>query len=197
MFVDNAQAEDFDVLRDYLRDFHPVAVGEIGLDFSLEQYDQNRQELFFVEQLKLAREFDLPVLLHIRKAQDTILKHLRNIRVRGGIAHAFNGSHQQAEEFIKLGFKLGFGGAMTYSRATRLRKLAATLPLESIVLETDAPDIPPEFLERGQPNKPEFLPRYAQLLSELRGISLEAIAQAATENALTVLPALKIPTLPL
>jgi len=120
-----------------------------------------------------------------------VLKQLRQHKVRGGIAHAFNGSLQQAEEFIKLGFKLGFGGAMTYPRATRLRELAATLPLESIVLETDAPDIPPEFLTRGEPNKPEYVPRIAQTLAELRGMTLEEIAQATTANALSVLPGLK------
>jgi len=145
--------------------------------FSCEHYDQARQEHYFLEQLRLAREFDLPVLLHIRRAQDTVLGHLRKIRVRG-IAHAFSGSRQQADEFIKLGFKLGFGGAATYPRATRLRELAATLPLESIVLETDAPDMPPEFVARGQPNKPEYLPRIAQTLAQLRGMSPEELAQA-------------------
>ena len=116
--------------------------------------------------MKLAREFGLPVLLHIRRAQDVVLKHLRQVKVCGGIAHAFNGSRQQADEFIKRGFKLGFGGAMTYPRATRLRELAATLPLDSIVLETDSPDIPPSFLEPGQPNRPRsaplFWPNYKQ-----------------------------------
>lgn len=188
MYTDNALPEDLQVLRDYLRGQQPVAVGEIGMDFFINHYDQARQEYFFVEQLKLAREFDLPVLLHIRRAQDTILKHLRQHKVRGGIAHAFNGSRQQADEFIKLGFKLGFGGAMTYSRATRLRELAATLPLDSIVLETDAPDIPPDFLQRGLPNKPEYLPHIAQTLATLRDLPLEQIAQATSANALCVLP---------
>ncbi|ADE10579.1 TatD family hydrolase [Sideroxydans lithotrophicus] len=193
MYTDNAIPRDLEVLRDHLKQHSAIAVGEIGLDFFIPHYDQVRQEHFLVEQLKLARDFDLPVLLHIRRAQDTILKHLRQIRVRGGIAHAFNGSHQQADEFIKLGFKLGFGGAMTYSRATKLRELAATLPLDSIVLETDAPDIPPDFLERGLPNEPKYLPRIAQTLAELRGMSLEETARATTENSLAVLPAL-IPT---
>lgn len=187
MFVDDAVPEDIDILRDYLRERNPVAIGEIGLDFFIEHYDQARQEHFFAEQLKLAREFDLPVLLHTRRAQDTILKHLRQIKVRGGVSHAFSGSRQQADEFIRLGFKLGFGGAMTYPRATRLRELATTLPLSCIVLETDAPDMPPEFVARGQPNKPEYLLRIAQTLADLRGISLEEIAQATTENALLVL----------
>ena len=198
MYTSDAHPEDINVLRGYLQQHRPVAVGEIGLDFFIPHYDQVCQEHYFVEQLKLAREFDLPVLLHIRRAQDTILKHLRHFYGRGGpstglrtgIAHAFNGSRQQADEFIKLGFKLGFGGAMTYSRATKLRELAATLPLESIVLETDAPDIPPDFLQRGLPNEPKYLPRTAQTLAELRNESLEAIALATTANAFNVMPAL-------
>ena len=190
MYTDDATQGDLETLRDYLKGHPAAAVGEIGLDFFIPHYDRTRQEHFFVEQLKLARDFDLPVLLHIRRAQDTILKHLRQIKVRGGIAHAFNGSRQQADEFIKLGFKLGLGGAMTYSRATRLRELAATLPLDSIVLETDAPDIPPDFLERGLPNEPKYLPRIAQTLAELRDISPEKIALATTANTLAVLPAL-------
>jgi len=198
MYTDDAIPGDLDVLRNFLKQHQAVAVGEIGLDFFIQHYDQVRQEHFFVEQLKLARDFDLPVLLHIRRAQDTILKHLRHFyprvgpstSLRTGIAHAFNGSRQQADEFIKLGFKLGFGGAMTHSRATRLRELAATLPLDSIVLETDAPDIPPDFLEHGQPNEPKYLPRIAQTLAELRGMSLEEVAQATTMNALNVLPQL-------
>jgi TatD DNase family protein len=187
MYTDTAVPRHLDELRDYLKQHKPVAVGEIGLDFFIQHYDQLRQEHFFVEQLKLARDFDLPVLLHMRRAQDTVLKHLRQIKVRGGIAHAFNGSRQQADEFIKLGFKLGFGGAMTHSRATKLRELAATLPLESIVLETDAPDIPPDFLERGLPNEPKYLPRIAQTLAELRGLSLEEIARITTGNVSSVL----------
>jgi TatD DNase family protein len=191
MYTDDATPKDLEMLRDYLKQHPAVAVGEIGLDFFIPHYDQTRQEHFFVEQLKLARDFDLPVLLHIRRAQDTILKHLRQIKVPGGIAHAFNGSRQQADEFIKLGFKLGFGGAMTHSRATKLRELAATLPPGSIVLETDAPDIPPDFLQRGLPNEPKYLPRIAQTLAELRGMSLDEIARVTAENSIAVLPALR------
>jgi TatD DNase family protein len=191
MYVGDAMPADLDVLRDYLKQHQPIAVGEVGLDFFIQHYDQARQEHFFIEQLKLAHEFNLPVLLHLRRAQDTILKHLRQQKVCGGIAHAFNGSHQQADEFIKLGFKLGFGGAMTYSRATKLRELAATLPLESIVLETDSPDIPPQFLEKGLPNEPQYLPEIAQTLADLRGMSLEEVAKVTTENARSVLLGLK------
>lgn len=190
MYTDPARPEDLLVLRDFLARAETVAVGEIGLDFFIDHYDRARQEYFFIEQLKLAREFDLPVLLHIRRAQDIILKHLRQHPVRGGIAHAFNGSPQQAAEFIRLGFKLGFGGAMTYPRAIRLRQLAASLPLDSIVLETDAPDIPPAFLERDTPNAPEYLPQIAATLAELRSMSLQDIARVTSENALAALPKL-------
>ncbi|MFA7299677.1 MAG: TatD family hydrolase [Sideroxydans sp.] len=193
MYVDDALPGDLDVLHDFLQQHKPVAVGEIGLDFFIDHYDRARQEHFFVEQLKLAREFELPVLLHIRRALDTILKHLRQQKVRGGIAHAFNGSRQQANEFIKLGFKLGFGGAMTYPRATRLRELAATLPPESIVLETDAPDIPPQWLKRGEPNTPANVARIARTLAELRNMSVEDIARITTQNVLSVLPKLALP----
>ncbi len=190
MYAEKAREDDLDALRGYLAEPDTVAVGEIGLDFFIEPHDRARQEYFFTEQLKLAREFDLPVLLHVRRAQDIVLKHLRQCKVRGGIAHAFSGSRQQADEFIGLGFKLGFGGAMTHARATRLRGLAATLPPESIVLETDAPDIPPASLQAGEPNKPEYLPHIAQTLAELRGLPLEEIARITTENALAALPRL-------
>ena len=190
MYVARAQTDDLAVLRDYLTTHRPVAVGEIGLDGFVASPTLAEQESLFAAQLKLAREFDLPVLLHIRRAQDLVLKHLRQIKVCGGIAHAFNGSRQQAEAFIKLGFKLGFGGAMTYPRATRIRELAATLPLECLVLETDAPDIPPVFLAHGEPNQPAFLPQIAQMLADLRGMTVAEVAEITRHNTCLVLPAL-------
>lgn len=189
MYVESAQTGDLAALRFAIEQHRPTAVGEIGLDFFVPDFDAAGQGFYFSEQLKIAREFDLPVLLHIRRAQDHVLKQLRRFKVKGGIAHAFNGSRQQADEFIKLGFKLGFGGAMTYPRATHLRELAATLPLETIVLETDAPDMPPVFVA-GKRNSPEYLPRIAQILAELRGISFESVASATSSNARDVLGAL-------
>lgn len=191
LYIDRVNEEDLLRLRTQLAAFPGVAVGEIGLDFFVPEHDPVRQEFFFVEQLKIARDFELPVVLHIRRAQDTILKHLRRVGVRGGIAHAFNGSLQQAQEFLKLGFVLGFGGAMTFTRARRIRVLAASLPLDAIVLETDAPDIPPAFLEGGR-NSPEYLPRIAQTLAELRGTSIEEVAQATRNNVERVLPGLAV-----
>ena len=168
-------------LRAQIETRRPVAIGEIGLDRFVD-LDYPTQEYFCIAQFKIAREFDLPVLLHCRRANDDLLKHLRRIGVRGGIAHAFNGSPQQADAFIKLGFKLGFGGAFTWPRANNLRRLAADLPLEAIVLETDSPDMPPVWIGRGR-NAPGELPRIAQTLAELRGIDLATVAQATTRNA--------------
>ncbi|WP_239058112.1 TatD family hydrolase [Crenobacter caeni] len=164
----------------------PTAVGEIGLDFWQPGLDPVRQEALFVAQLKLARRHDLPVLLHVRRAQDRVLKYLRQYPVPGGIAHAFNGSVQQAEAFIALGFCLGFGGAMSFSGSTRIRQLAATLPLTALVLETDAPDMRPEWA-LGVPNEPANVARYAALLAGLRGVPPEAIAEATSHNAKRVL----------
>ena len=164
----------------------PVAVGEIGLDFFYPDYDAAAQEAIFAEQLKIARDFDLPVLLHVRRAIDPVLKHLRRIKLRGGIAHAFNGSRQQADILLDLGFKLGFGGAMTHAGSTRIRQLAASLPADAIVLETDAPDIPPAWLSGGR-NVPAELARIAQCLAGLRGQSLADLVDMTTRNARSVL----------
>ncbi|HJV88279.1 MAG TPA: TatD family hydrolase [Noviherbaspirillum sp.] len=197
MYVPGASEDDLAALREMIRQAMDdpcfVAVGEIGLDFFIpglgEGPVRERQEFFFSEQLKIARDFELPVLLHIRRAQDTILKYLRRFSVPGGIAHAFNGSRQQADVFIGLGFKLGFGGAMTFSRASRIRALAAELPQEALVLETDAPDIPPTWIQH-QRNSPEELPRIGQALADLRGIAAQSIAQITSANARNVLPRL-------
>ncbi|HZV98163.1 MAG TPA: TatD family hydrolase [Methylophilaceae bacterium] len=191
--VHNASPDDLRFLAEtvetLLNENKPlVAIGEIGLDFFIENYDRELQEYYFSEQLKLARDFGLPVLLHVRKSVDTVLKYVRRFPVQGGIAHAFNGSRQQADEFIKLGFKLGFGGAMTWSRALRIRDLAMNLPLEAIVLETDAPDIPPEWLGTRGRNSPDQLPKIAQVLADLRSLECSEVAEFTTNNALSVLP---------
>jgi TatD DNase family protein len=181
MYIHVHRPEHLADLRAQIEAQRPVAIGEIGLDLFVD-LDYATQEFFYIEQLKIAKDYDLPVLLHCRRANDQLLKHLRKVRVRGGIAHAFNGSPQQADEFIKLGFKLGFGGAFTWPRANNLRRLAVDLPLDAIVLETDSPDIPPVWIGRGR-NAPGELPRIAQTLAELRGIDVESVAQTTTRNA--------------
>lgn len=192
LYVTGARWSDLDLLEMELDAGGAIAVGEIGLDFFVTDIDPELQERWFVAQLKLARDRDLPVLLHVRRSQDRILKHLRAVFGRGGpggIAHAFNGSRQQADEFIKLGFVLGFGGAVTWQRALNLRRLATDLPLDSIVLETDAPDIPPEFAGRER-NEPANLPRIAQVIAGIRGIEVDELIAATGANARRVLPRL-------
>jgi TatD DNase family protein len=203
MYAQNAGAGALAALHDELRerraDPRLVAVGEIGLDHFVPGLDPVLQERVYVQQLELAREFELPVVLHVRRSADALLKHLRRIRVAGGIAHAFNGSEQQALAFIELGFKLGFGGALTFERALQIRRLAVNLPLHAIVLETDSPDIPPQWLYRSAAqraagevarNEPGELPRIAAQLAALRGLSEPALAQATRTNAIAALPRL-------
>jgi TatD DNase family protein len=185
-----------------------VAVGEIGLDFfvpALQDADSlQRQESLYADQLALAAEVGLPVILHVRRSADVLLKHLRRQSsaghpVPGGIAHAFNGSEQQAKAFLDLGFKLGFGGAMTFERALQIRRLATSLPDDAIVLETDAPDIPPHWLYQpaqaraqgaSSRNEPAELPRIAQSLADLRGWDLRTTLVKTRMNALAALPRL-------
>ena len=183
-----------------------VAVGEIGLDGFVPAINTPeafaKQTYFYEAQLQLAQRHHLPVILHVRRSADELLKGLRRFPVVSGIAHAFNGSLQQAQMLIEMGFKLGFGGAMTYARATKLRALATELPLSALVLETDAPDIPPHWIyttaqerEKGKAqgrNSPAELPRIASVLAELRGISLEELANATSANACQALPRLQL-----
>lgn len=201
MYTDRVEESAFATLRiaveDAVDDPQFVAIGEIGLDFFVPGFNRDRQIWWYEQQLRLAREFNLPVLLHVRKSQDTLLAGLRKRGWAqaglGGIAHAFNGSRQQADGFIDLGFRLGFGGAMTFQRALNIRRLAAELPEASLVLETDAPDISPEWLVRSnppEPNAPAQLPRIAQTLVTLRGWTAEYTARVTTANARMALPRL-------
>lgn len=206
------QAEEGDLARldaalaAHQDDPHLVAVGEIGLDYFVpelcEEPLRSRQEYFYEEQLKLARRHDLPVILHVRRSADRLLKGLRSVGKGGhrwsGIGHAFNGSLQQAQAFIDLGLKLGFGGALSYERASHLRKLATELPLDAMVLETDAPDMPPHWIyataeqrAQGVPqgrNEPGELPRIAQVLARLRGVTLEHLQMQTRANLQAALP---------
>jgi len=164
-----------------------LAVGEIGLDFYDRKLDKEKQELFFRAQLKLAKNFGLPVVLHVRKAHDEVLKHLRLLQFTdAGIVHAFSGSLQQAKSYISKGFKLGFGGTMTFNRSVKIRELAKILPLDSIVLETDAPDMVPST-STSKRNTPVHLLNNFHTLCQLRDESPEQIAAITTANAKKVL----------
>ena len=209
LYVPQAHDADLDALEAALSaaqgDPRLVAVGEIGLDFFVPALCtpemRERQWHFYTAQLALAKKHGLPVILHVRRSADGLLKGLRQTKMQGGIAHAFNGSAQQAQAFIDMGFALGFGGAMTFERATALRELARTLPVQALVLETDAPDIPPQWIYRtaqarasGQAqgrNSPAELPRIAQLLADLRGMDWREVQAQTSANARRVLPALE------
>jgi TatD DNase family protein len=220
LFVPQAQEQDLAFLAQCIEsalaqdangqrlDPRLVALGEIGLDFFVpalcEPAMREKQEFFYHAQLKMAQKFKLPVIVHVRKSADGLLKGLRRFAVKGGIAHAFNGSFQQANTFIEMGFALGFGGALTFERALQLRRLATELPLSALVLETDAPDIPPHWIYKTQSerqssqalssqarNEPAQLPRIADALAALRGVSASDIAHSTLVNAQRVLPQLQ------
>lgn len=208
LYVPQAQEADLAVLdaalTEHRDDPRLVAVGEIGLDFFVPALCtpemRERQAFFYRAQLRLARQHALPVIVHVRRSADQLLKHLRELPTGGGIAHAFNGSAQQAQAFLGLGFKLGFGGAVTFEPARQLRRLASDLPLSALVLETDAPDIPPHWLYAtaaqradGQTqgvNSPAELPRIGGVVAGLRGMPVDALMQTTTANAVAALPRL-------
>ena len=227
LFVPQASDDDVLLLRGRVEaamaDPYFVGIGEIGLDFFVPALCtpemRQKQEYFYRNQLQIARDFNLPVLLHVRRSVDLIIRQLRLFRLSGGIAHAFNGSEQQATMLMKLGFKLGFGGACTYDRALHLRRLVTHLPLTALVLETDAPDMPPAWLHARhggetasssspdspeinarcsdlavsvtRPNSPVQLPAIAAVIAGLRAIPLALLAQQTTQNAFDVLPRLQ------
>jgi TatD DNase family protein len=186
IYIESHKDSDLVALKEMLQTEKPLAVGEIGLDFFLTELDRNRQQSIFEAQLQLAQAAQLPVLLHVRKAHDQVLATLRRIRVKGGIAHAFNGSLQQAQHYLELGFKLGFGGTLTYDRSSKIRQLAQELPVEAIVLETDAPDMV-VAQHRGERNSPEYLTHVLSALAELRQMDAMTLAQQTTTNACEVL----------
>ncbi len=185
MFLEQHQESDIEKLEHAINDSKPYAIGEIGLDARDSALDMDKQLFYFEQQILLAKKKELPVILHILKTHDQALKILRNNPVCGGTVHAFNGSLQQAEQYIELGFKLGFGGMLTYERSSKLRKLAAELPLESIVLETDAPDMT-VLQHQYERNSPVYLPYCLQALAEVRNEAPDFIAAQTTENAISV-----------
>ena len=187
VYLDEHKPADLTELGDWLTRLHGhrqlCAVGEIGLDYFLEQLDREGQQGLFEAQLKLAVDFQLPALLHVRRSHAAVIATLKRIRVpRGGIIHAFAGSREEAHEYVKLGFKLGLGGAATWPQALRMHKVLAHLPLNAVVLETDAPDMAPAMYP-GQRNSPEHLPAICTALAERMGTSPLALAEASTRNA--------------
>lgn len=187
MYLSHHAPEHLEELRTIAKSGNIVALGEIGLDYYLKSLDREAQQQLFEQQLILAQKEHLPVLLHVRKAHDQVLATLRKLHfTQGGIVHAFNGSFQQARRYIDFGFGIAVGGTITYSRARRIRKVAAELPLSSLVLESDAPDIPPAA-HHGETNLPEYLPEIATELATVRMEFTESIACTTSANARRIL----------
>ena len=186
LFIADHLQEHVENLQEYVQNYSPVAVGEIGLDFYDQSLDRVAQIDIFERQLNVAQSEKLPVILHVRKAHDDVIKMLQRVSLVGGIVHAFNGSLQQATKYLALNFKFGFGGMLTFERSVKLRKLAKELPLESIVLETDAPDMTVSQ-HRGERNSPEYLPFCLQALAQVKSLDVEAVAASTTQNARDVL----------
>ncbi|WP_323072528.1 TatD family hydrolase [Mycetohabitans endofungorum] len=195
LYAPATQDEDLAVLRSEIHasldDPRFVGIGEIGLDFFVPGLDAVRQREIYTAQLKMARDFDLPVICHVRKSQDSVIAELRRFNVVRGIVHAFNGSFQQADAYIAQGFKLGFGGNVTFERARRIRQLAAQLPLDVLVMETDAPDIAPEWINKRR-NTPDQVPRIAAVIAAMRSLTLPQLALCTTANAHAALPRLAL-----
>lgn len=186
VYLDRHGDGDVHALQAAITEQRPLAVGEIGLDYFVRDLDRRRQQELFEAQLRLAQEADLPVILHVRRAHEQVIATLKRIPVRGGIAHAFNGGIEEAKRYLALGFKLGFGGMLTFARSTRLRRLAAELPLDSLVLETDAPDLT-VAAHRGERNSPEYLPDVLAALAEVRQADPAELGVQTTANARAVL----------
>ena len=192
VFIEQHHDVDLKLLEEYLANNSVYAIGEIGLDYFVDDLDKNRQQEIFEAQLAIAQCANLPVVLHVRKAHDQVLSLLKKYKLAGGFAHAFNGSLQQAQQYIDLGFKLGFGGTLTFEGSSKIRALATDLPLDAIVLETDAPDMV-VAAHKGERNSPEYIVDCLEILAGLRDISKEEIADKTTANARKVLRLNNIP----
>ena len=190
MFLADHRPEHLQQLRDWVERERPVAIGECGLDYFIDGLDRDAQQFYFDGQLALAREYGLPVIVHARRAVDTVIASIRRIGSPGpgqehalrGVVHSWSGSRQQAEQLWELDFMLGIGGPVTYDRAHRLRKLATEMPLDRLLLETDAPDQPDSAI-RGQRNEPARLRTVCETIAGLRGMAPEELAEATAANA--------------
>jgi TatD DNase family protein len=187
VFMHMHTPDHLNALRQWLERLHGhpklCAIGEVGLDYYVERPDKEEQKALFNAQIELAMEFDLPLLLHVRRAHADVVAMLKAHKPpRGGIAHAFSGSYEEAREYLRLGFKIGLGGAGTWPQALRMQRVLKQLPLEGIVLETDAPDITPAS-HAGERNSPAFLPDICRALAEIKGVDAQLLADASTRNA--------------
>ena len=186
VYLKQHKPSDTQALADIVAATRPIAIGEIGLDWHIESLDRDRQQRLLEDQLAIAETHALPVVLHVRKAHDAMLSTLKRFRLNGGFCHAFNGSIDQAHRYLAMGFRLGFGGMLTFDRSRHLRRLAVELPLDAIVLETDAPDMTVAS-HRYERNSPAYLPEVLHSLAQLRELPDEEVAARTSANAHKVL----------
>ncbi|WP_078120233.1 TatD family hydrolase [Thiosocius teredinicola] len=186
VYLQQHQDTDIPALVEAVERHQPIAIGEIGLDWYVDGLDRNKQQALLERQLQVAQDAGLPVVLHVRKAHDAMLNTLKRYRLTGGFSHAFNGSLEQARRYLDMGFCLGFGGMLTYERSSRLRRLATELPVEAIVLETDAPDMTVAS-HQYERNSPAYLPDVLKTLAELKQMSEDEVAAQTTANAKQIL----------
>jgi TatD DNase family protein len=182
MYLDEHRPEHLKQLAQWIEREHPVAVGECGLDLYLPKLDPATQIEYFVAQIQLAREYDLPLVIHARRAVDEVCKYLRRHRGCRGVVHSFSGSREQALRLFELGFRIGIGGPVTYPRAKRLRGVVASVPIEMLLLETDAPDQPGAG-HRGERNEPAHIAEVLETVAALRATSAADVAAATSRNA--------------
>jgi TatD DNase family protein len=182
LLIDKHRESHLRDLREWIERERPVAIGECGLDFYIEGLDHDTQAGFFDAQLALARDFDLPLIVHARRAVDAVMAAIKRVGKLRGVVHSYAGSEEQARQLADLGFLVGIGGPVTYDRANRVRRVAAHVPLDTLLLETDAPD-QPDSAHRGQRNEPARMRRVLEVIAELRSVDPDVIAQATTRNA--------------
>ncbi|MFT3806237.1 TatD family hydrolase [Arenimonas sp.] len=182
MYLSRHLPSHLEALPEWIERERPCAVGEFGLDFFVDGLDAETQRLYFLRQLEIAREFDLPVVLHARRAVEEVIASLRRIGGLRGVVHSYSGSEEQARQLFGLGFSIGIGGPLTYDRAQRLHRIVASMPLEFLLLETDSPD-QPGSAQRGQRNEPAHLAEVLAKAAQLRGASEESVAEATALNA--------------
>ncbi len=182
VFLQQHTQADLDKLAAVIKRTRPVAIGEIGLDFAIKSLDRDKQLQLFEAQLVIAKAAQLPVIIHARKSHDVVIKLLRKHHISAGTIHAFSGSLQQGMHYYEMGFKLGFGGMLTFERSRKLRQLAHELPAEALLLETDAPDMTVAS-HRGERNSPQYLPQVLDALAGARDEFVEDVARYTTDNA--------------
>lgn len=180
-FIDQHKETDLEQLRYWIETNHPIAIGECGLDFYLKDLNRDKQTFYFEQQLEIALEFKLPVVIHARKSTEAVINAIKKRPGLTGMIHSYSGSYEQAIKLIELNFYLSFGGSITYEKSTRLRKVVKSLPLENLLVETDSPDQPVSNASSLR-NEPAFISEVIKGIAELHNTTEQAVAEITSKN---------------